>query len=74
MLKRLFNLKMGITPADDVLPHIMLEPKDVGDSAGKVPNFDTIKEGYYKYRTFDRTTGYPSKEKLKTLGLDNIAL
>lgn len=74
MLKRLFNLKMGLTPAADVLPKFLLTPKDVSDSAGKVPNFEQIKEGYYKYRTFDKTTGYPSQEKLKELGLDNIKL
>ncbi len=72
MIKRLFNLKMGITPADDRLPKILLEPKEAGDSAGKVPNFETIKSGYYKYRTFDLSTGYPSQEKLKGLGLDNL--
>lgn len=72
MIKRLFNLKMGITPADDRLPKILLEPKDVSDSAGKFPNFQTLKDGYYKYRTFDPSTGYPSQEKLKELELDSI--
>lgn len=74
MMKRLFNLKMGITPEDDKLPQILLIPKDAGDSAGKVPNFQIIKDGYYKYRTFDTSTGFPSNEKLKDLGLESISI
>lgn len=72
MIKRLFSLKMGVTPADDRLPKILLEPLKEGGSAGKSPNFQQLKEAYYKYRTFDLKTGFPSKEKLKSLGLDKI--
>ena len=72
MMKRLFNLKMGITPADDKLPKIVLNPLNEGGSAGKTPDFQKLKLAYYKYRTFDLQTGYPSKEKLKSLGLDNL--
>ncbi len=72
MIKRLFNLKMGITPADDRIPKILLEPKDEGNSAGKSPNFQKLKEAYYTFREFDSETGYPSQAKLKTLGLDNL--
>ncbi len=74
MIKRLFNLKMGITPFDDRLPKILLEPKNSGDSAGKTPNFQSLKEGYYKFRTFDLNTGIPSDQKLKDLGLNNIKI
>jgi aldehyde:ferredoxin oxidoreductase len=72
MIKRLFNLKMGITPEDDKLPKIVLDPVNEGGSAGKTPDFQKLKGAYYKYRTFDPQTGYPSKEKLKSLGLDNL--
>ncbi|MFX1294344.1 MAG: aldehyde ferredoxin oxidoreductase family protein [Promethearchaeota archaeon] len=74
MIKRLFNLKMGITPADDRIPQILLKPKVSGDSTGKVPNFQRLKENYYKFREFDIETGYPSEKKLKTLGLDKNTL
>ena len=60
MIKRLFNLKMGLTPFND------------GGSAGKTPNFQQLKEAYYKYRLFDMKSGYPNKEKLKDLGLENL--
>lgn len=72
MIKRLFNLKMGLTPEDDRLPKIVLTPVDEGGSAGKTPNFQVLKEHYYNYRTFNRKTGYPSQEKLKLLGLDTL--
>ncbi|MFX1448242.1 MAG: aldehyde ferredoxin oxidoreductase family protein [Promethearchaeota archaeon] len=72
MIKRLFNLKMGLTPADDKLPKIVLNPVSEGGSAGKTPNFQRLKEAYYEYRQFDKVSGYPNQEKLKSLGLDNI--
>jgi len=72
MIKRLFNLKMGLTPADDRLPKIVLNPVNEGGSAGKTPNFQQLKEAYYEYRQFDKVSGYPNQEKLKSLGLDNI--
>ena len=72
MIKRLFNLKMGLTPADDRLPKIVLNPVNDGGSAGKTPNFQQLKEAYYKYRQFDMKSGYPNKEKLKDLGLENL--
>jgi len=72
MIKRLFNLKMGLTPAADRLPKIVLNPVSDGGSARKTPNFQQLKDAYYKYRQFDMESGYPNKEKLKDLGLDNL--
>ena len=72
MMKRLFNLKMGLTGADDRLPKIVLEPVAEGGSAGKSPNFENIKNAYYAYRNFDLNTGYPDKSKLSSLGLHQL--
>ncbi|MFX0104928.1 MAG: aldehyde ferredoxin oxidoreductase family protein [Candidatus Hodarchaeota archaeon] len=72
MMKRMFNLKMGITPEDDKLPQILLRPVKEGGSAGNTPNFEKLKRAYYNYRTFDFKTGYPIQEKLKFLGLNNL--
>ena len=72
MIKRMFNLKMGLTPADDRLPKIVLNPVIEGGSAGKTPNFQQLKDAYYKYRQFDIESGYPNQEKLKDLGLDDL--
>ena len=72
MIKRLFNLKMGLTPADDRLPKVVLNPVNEGGSAGKTPNFQQLKDAYYEYRQFDKESGYPNQEKLKYLGLDDL--
>jgi aldehyde:ferredoxin oxidoreductase len=72
MIKRMFNLKMGLTPADDRLPKIVLNPVNEGGSAGKTPNFQQLKDAYYEYRQFDKESGYPSQDKLKFLGLDDL--
>ncbi|MHA2125033.1 MAG: aldehyde ferredoxin oxidoreductase family protein [Promethearchaeota archaeon] len=72
MIKRMFNLKMGITPDDDRLPQILLNPVNEGATAGKSPNFQRLKKAYYNYRTYDIITGYPNQEKLKILGLINL--
>jgi len=72
MIKRLFNLKMGLTPADDRLPKIVLNPVNEGGSAGKTPNFQQLKDAYYEYRQFDKESGYPNQEKLNYLGLDDL--
>ena len=72
MMKRLFNLKMGLTGADDRLPKIVLDPVNEGGSAGMTPNFEKLKNAYYEFRTFDLNSGYPSQEKLAYLGLDHL--
>ncbi len=72
MIKRMFNLKMGLTPADDRLPKIVLNPVNEGGSAGKTPNFQQLKTAYYEFRQFDKESGYPSQDKLKELGLDDL--
>ncbi len=72
IIKRLFNLKMGITPKDDKLPEILLRPLEGTESAGKTPNFKKMKQEYYKYRLWDIETGELNQEKLKKLGLKGL--
>ncbi|MBY9004364.1 MAG: aldehyde ferredoxin oxidoreductase family protein [Candidatus Lokiarchaeota archaeon] len=71
-IKRLFNIKMGLTPKDDRLPRILTRPFSNGGSAGKTPDFYKLKEFFYKYRDWERETGKPSQAKLKFLGLDTL--
>jgi aldehyde:ferredoxin oxidoreductase len=71
-LKRLFNIKMGLTPQDDRLPRILTKPLSSGGSAGKTPDFDKLKKLFYDYRDWELDTGKPSHEKLKKLGLDHL--
>ena len=71
-LKRLFNIKMGLTLKDDRLPLILTKPFDSGGSAGKSPNFERLKKFFYKVRDWELDTGKPSNKKLKQLGLDSL--
>ena len=68
-MKRLFNIKMGLTPKDDRLPQILLRPFPDGGSAGRSPNFEKLKDLFYKYRNWDPLTGKPRGNKIKILNL-----
>ena len=72
MIKRLFNLKMGITPENDRLPKILLKPLKGTESEGKTPDFEQLKKAYYQYRQWDLKTGRPKRSELEKLGLENI--
>ena len=71
-LERLFNLRAGITPADDTLPKRMLEdPIPSGPRKGMVSRLDEMLPEYYDLRGWPE--GIPSAEKLAELGLEAIA-
>lgn len=70
-LKRLINLNLGFTPNDDTLPSLVLRPLE-GPTRGMVPNLDRQLSDYYRFRDWDRKTGYPSQSKIKELGLENL--
>jgi aldehyde:ferredoxin oxidoreductase len=68
-LKRMYNVRCGITRKDDVIPTRMLEQKrGEGGAADNLPPFSAMLEEYYKYRRWDEN-GVPTKEKLRELGL-----
>ncbi len=71
-IKRLFNIKMGLTSADDRIPQILLRPFPDGGSANRTPNFDKLKKLFYEYKDWDPVTGKPNESKLKYLGLENL--
>jgi aldehyde:ferredoxin oxidoreductase len=71
-MKRLINLKLGMTAKDDTLPPILLRPLK-GPTRGMVPNLQRQLQDYYAYREWDSKTGRPSTDKLVELGLDKIA-
>ena len=72
MIKRLFNLKMGISPRDDRLPKILLKPLDGTECAGKSPNFEQLKREYYKYRQWDIESGTLNQANLNRLNLVDL--
>ncbi|MFW9996253.1 MAG: aldehyde ferredoxin oxidoreductase family protein [Candidatus Odinarchaeota archaeon] len=67
-LKRLFNLKMGYDPAGEKLPKLYLNPIK-GPTEEHVPDLELQLKEWYEFRDYDRSTGYPSAEKLAELGL-----
>jgi len=73
-LKRMINIRMGLTQVNDKLPKALLEPYQKGGSAGYVPPFSEMLAEYYAVRGWDAVTGKPSKEILAKLGLEWIAL
>ncbi|HUV53110.1 MAG TPA: aldehyde ferredoxin oxidoreductase family protein [Dehalococcoidia bacterium] len=71
-LARVFNVREGLTRADDTLPSRLLEePLPEGPAAGKVnENLPAMLDKYYELRGWDKATGKPTPEKLKELGLE----
>jgi aldehyde:ferredoxin oxidoreductase len=68
-LKRLINLRLGITRADDTLPQRFLgEPRPTGMAAGVLPDLEGMLEEYYQVRGW-QPDGTPSPERLTHLGL-----
>jgi aldehyde:ferredoxin oxidoreductase len=72
-LKRAINNRLGLTRVNDKLPKAFLVPYQEGGSAGYVVPFDEMLRAYYAARGWDPGTGRPKREKLKSLGLGDIA-
>ena len=75
-LGRAFNVREGFTRKDDQLPARLYQPLHKGPSAGNhfiVEEFNRGLDDFYTLRGFDTKTGWPKKEKLLELGLDDVA-
>lgn len=68
-LKRLLNLRWGLTPAHDRLPKLLLQPLAEGGAAGVVPDMELLLPAYYEARGWDTSTGGPTPAKRAELGL-----
>jgi len=71
-LKRVINIKLGITRKDDKLPKIATAPLSEGTSQGKEPDMETLIRGHYKERRWNVATGKPTRKKLQQLGLSEV--
>ncbi len=71
LLKRGLNNLMGISDADDVLPKRILTPLPNGGAAGSVPDIIEMKKEYKEVRGLNEK-GFPTKQKLEEMGLDNL--
>jgi aldehyde:ferredoxin oxidoreductase len=76
-LIRSFNIREGIRKDDDTLPpRIFEEPLPSGTAKGrKLPqeDFKKMLREYYELRGWDAQTGIPTYEKLRKIGLGDIA-
>jgi len=67
-LKRMIDVKLGISKKDDILPPRLLEGKPDGSAKGMVPPVESMVKELYELRSWDEQ-GIPEKEKLLELGL-----
>lgn len=72
LLTRGLNNLMGITAADDRLPKKILTPVNEGGAAGSVPDIESMRKEYYELLKLN-ANGYPSREKLESIGLADLA-
>jgi aldehyde:ferredoxin oxidoreductase len=72
-LKRLLNLRWGLDVQNERLPGILMEPLSDGGAAGHVPDVERLLADYYRIRQWDASTGRPSLDKLRELGLQDVA-
>ena len=67
-LKRMLNMRRGLTRADDRLPDLLMQPLE-GGTEGTVPDVDVLLAGAYAEYGWDPETGKPTRETLGMLGL-----
>ncbi len=62
-IKRLLNMKLGLTQANDRLPELLLKPLREGGAAGFVPDMPTLLAGAYAEFGWDPETGRPPADR-----------
>jgi Aldehyde:ferredoxin oxidoreductase len=60
-LKRVLNMRRGVTRASDRLPAPLLEPLETGGAAGVVPDLEVLLAGAYAEYGWDPQTGAPTE-------------
>lgn len=73
-LKRLYNVRLGISRKDDTLPmRLLTHRRGEGGTARELPNLGVMLSDYYEYRGWSEE-GIPTQEKIAELGLTNYAV
>jgi len=73
-LQRCYDAWHGVTRADDALPRRFAEePSPSGNARGQVIDLEPMLDEYYTLRGWDRSTGWPTEEKLRELGLEEAS-
>jgi len=71
-LKRMYNVRLGLTKKEDTLPLRMKEKFTEGGAANYTPDSEKMLNEYYCYRGWSKE-GVPLPPKLRELGLDKEA-
>ncbi len=69
-IKRMLNLKLGSTGADDRLPEFMLKSLPDGGTTGFVPDLPILLRGAYLEHGWDPESGLPTPAILQEYGLE----
>ncbi|MDP2916702.1 MAG: aldehyde ferredoxin oxidoreductase C-terminal domain-containing protein, partial [Dehalococcoidia bacterium] len=73
-IERAFNVREGARRSWDTLPkRLLTESVKSGPTKGQIVELDVLLDDFYKLCGWDLKTGIPMSEKLKELGLDEIA-
>jgi aldehyde:ferredoxin oxidoreductase len=76
-VERIFAVREGVTRQDDHLcGKIMREPVQTGQWKGErldPEKFEMMLDEYYTLRGWDKETGIPTRAKLKSVGLEDLA-
>jgi len=78
-LERCFNVREGIRRKDDSIPKRLCLVPTFGPSsqdskrATSKEELDAMLDEYYQARGWEKETGIPSEQKLRELGLGNVA-
>ena len=70
-LKRLYNVRHGVSRKDDTLPPRILTHRR-GGGTNELPPLGSMLDEYYQFRGWDEF-GIPEKEKIASLGLSTAA-
>lgn len=75
-LARAFCIREGITREMDILPdRLMQDPLPSGPAEDMLidrESLEALKDAYYEFRGWDKTTGAPTPKKLFQLGLEDL--
>jgi aldehyde:ferredoxin oxidoreductase len=69
-LKRLFNLRRGLSGADDCLPRLLRAPLAEGGTEGHVPDVSVLLAGAYDELDWNPASGVPGADLLRQLRID----
>ena len=72
-LQRVLSCRLGVTAKDDHLPAILMRPLPYGPTEGHLPNMEKMLTEYYALRGWDPVIGKPSRERLISLDLVDVA-